>query len=146
MMHRRHAVGVRDFAVLHGAVDNPVVADFHAAGDFAFQVSQGVCQKGEPLVAGRVRTAGEAVGTGGKALEEVLHQGQVFAFFQNIQHKLVAHLHQGFDRPVFSHGHGEAQGLEAGLVHPGGQHGAGQFPFLGGDDVQSAADAAQGFF
>ena len=32
-------IGVRDFAFFHRAIDDPVVADFHAAGDCTFQIS-----------------------------------------------------------------------------------------------------------
>ena len=35
----------------------------------------------------------------------------------------------------FAHCNGEAEGLEAGLVHPGGEHGAGEFALLSGNNV-----------
>ena len=53
-------------------------------------------------------------------------------------------MHQRLDRPVFGHRDRNSQGLEAGLHHPRGQHGAGHIALLGRDDIQAAAQAAQG--
>ena len=68
---------------------------------------------------------------------------------ENIQHKLIANLHQSLDRPVFSHGHGDAWWGEAGLADPARHHRATAqafaFALTGRAHLKPTAETAQRF-
>jgi hypothetical protein len=46
MMNRSEGFGFGDATRINGSVNNPMVTEFHTAGNFALNVSQRVCEDG----------------------------------------------------------------------------------------------------
>ena len=65
---------------------------------------------------------------------------------EDIQHKLVANLHQSLDCPVFGNGHGDARWGETGLTDPARHHRATAqavaIALAGGDHIKPATETA----
>ena len=136
-------------ALLHFGIDDPVVGAFEPLGDAATEEGEGIPKHGAAggdAIEGV--DAGEAVGAGGEAAQEMAQQGLVVVLAQDVEHEAVAHLHQGLDRPVLGHGHGDPGGIEAGLAHPAGHHGAAAggvaLALARGHHVEPAREAAEG--
>ena len=136
-------------ALLDFGVDDPVVGAFEPLGDTAPQKGQGIPEHGAAggdAIEGV--DAGEAVGAGGEAAQEMAQQRLVVVLTQDVEHEAVAHLHQGLDGPVLGHGHGDPRRIEAGLADPAGHHGAaaGCLPVVlaRGHHVEPAREAAEG--
>ncbi len=88
----------------------------------------------------------KAIATGREALEEVLHQSLVIAFFQHVEDESIAHMQQRLNSAVFRHGNASPQGFEASLRHPRRKHGTADIALLGRENVQSVTESSQGFF
>ncbi len=96
-----------------------MIAAFHPALDVAFEVGEAI---GEDLAAvggGFDVNADEAVFARSEGFEELFHQGDVFALFEDVEDEFTVFVHQGFDRAFFGDGDGEAGRIEGGLRYPG---------------------------
>mmetsp|Transcript_5854 Transcript_5854/g.14866 ORF Transcript_5854/g.14866 Transcript_5854/m.14866 type:complete len:584 (-) Transcript_5854:293-2044(-) len=131
-------LAVRDLAVHH-----PVVRRLHAAHHLALHERRRLLEDGRAARRRRPLHAGEAVGAGGEAGEEVLHQGLEPRLRQAVEHEGVAHLHQALDGAVLGDGHGEAERLEGGLRDPRRHHGGARVALRRRHHIQPAGHAPQ---
>ena len=66
---------------------------------------------------------GEAIGAGREAPEEVAQLLLVVVLPQDVEHEVIADLHQGLNRPIRGDGDRNPWWIETGLSHPAGHHG-----------------------
>jgi hypothetical protein len=98
------ASGIEDFASIDRGIDQPVIAAFHPTLDVAFEIGEAVSKDRTAISCSVSTEIDEAIFTWGKGFEELLHDGKMFALFENIQDKFSIFVHQGFDRAFFGNG------------------------------------------
>ena len=108
-MYGGHGVGIGHVALLNHGIDHPVIGAFHALFHAATQVCQCITEDGAAfgLLLQHI-DASETIGTGWEAFKKVSEKLLMVLFSEDIQHKLVANLHQSLDCSVFGHGHSDA--------------------------------------
>lgn len=105
MMDGSDSGGIEDFASIDRGIDQPMIAAFHPAVDVAFEVGEAVGENLAAVGGGVDIDADEAIFPWGKGFEELLHQGNVLALFEDIQNEFTVFVHQGFDRAFFGDGY-----------------------------------------
>src|SRR5688572_16484393 len=94
MVYCRQSIGFGNTTHRNSRVDRPMVATIHAAFDFALHIGKSVCQNGRTISCWVSLNTCKAIATGREALEEVLHQSLVIAFFQDVEDEAIAHMQQ----------------------------------------------------
>src|SRR4028119_1505124 len=145
MVYCRQSIGFGDATHRNSGVDRPVVATIHAAFDFALHIGKSICQNRRAIGCWVSLNTRKAIATGREALEEVLHQSLVIAFFQHVEDEAIAYMQQRLNSAVFRHGNAYTQGFEASLRHPRRKHSTADIALLGRENVQSATKPSQSF-
>ena len=109
VMDGGHRIGISHVPLFHHGINHPVIGAFHALFHAATQVGQCVSEDGTAFGFFLQHIdASKTVSAGWEALEKMSEELLMVLLAEDIQHKLVANLHQSLDGPVFGHGHGDA--------------------------------------
>ena len=105
VMHCGGSFVVKQSALIHLGIEQPVITVFHALLHLALQSGQGLRQQGLFRWTALQLEPGKSISTGIKRLQELLHRGALAPIGQHIQSKSITFLQQRFDRLVLGFCH-----------------------------------------